>query len=81
MERAKKLAASIISAAIPALIVASLTIYALILNNNQGEAFDTTTGLFRYWYLSKIFLISFNAIFLPVLALLCAIFSRKLREE
>ncbi len=70
MKRAKKLTALIISAVIPATIVSSLTIYALIQNNNQGESFNTITGEFEYIYLFKVFSLSFIVIFLPVFSLL-----------
>ena len=68
MKRIKKLAKIIVVSAIPAIMWASFALYALIQNNNQGEAFDTTTGEFRYIYLLKVFSLSFIVIFTPVFA-------------
>jgi hypothetical protein len=81
MTRAKKIAALIAASAIPAFLAAALALYALIQNNNQGEAFDTMTGVYKYSYLLTVFVICFNAIFFPILTFLGAIFFRRLRAK
>ena len=58
--------------AVPATVVASLSVYALIENNNQGEAFNTVTGDVDYFYLVALFSISFIVIFLAFFFILLA---------
>ena len=66
MKRAKKIAALAFASSIPAILAASAAIYALIQNNNQGEAFDTITGAYRYCYLLNNFAIIFGIVFFAV---------------
>lgn len=73
MKRAQKITLLFVFSAIPAIFAASTAVYALIYDNNQGEAFDTVTGLYRHSYLLKIFCITFGAIFFAILAFLSAI--------
>lgn len=39
----------------------------MIQDNSQGEAFDTISGVYEYWYLSKVFSIVFGEVFVLIL--------------
>jgi hypothetical protein len=71
MKRVKKKFGSMIAiSTFPAIMWASFSIYALAQNNNQGEAFDPITGVVRYRYIFKLFVLDFLVIFIAVFVLL-----------
>lgn len=70
MIKFNRLKSMIAISAVPATVAASLSVYALIENNNQGEAFNTVTGDVEYIYLLTTFLIGFIVIFVPVFLIL-----------
>ena len=74
MKLINKIIVSIAAPAILASAVASFVIYTIIQDNSQGEAFDTASGIYEYWYLSKVFAIVFGEIFFLILLIVGAIY-------